>query len=259
MLIFLRSSLFFLVCGVSLASSGCTSVDPLTASQAPATPSPQEVAPAAAVATGGPMAVLDGWKPVLKDVEGDQKGPPAADLEWALAVTDGGSVYLRWKLKGPLTSPESVPDLRVWLERQPDMVTIDIKTRSADASCEISALNEKEGKVIPACFQIGHTIDVKIPLTSLPAWVAKPEPYFLSGWQTCCSDEDRTLPFDELAESQEVWRMVTGTGAAASPEAAPASGASAAGTSPAAPAPPSSAPAPAIIPGDSPPPSPSPR
>lgn len=206
---------------LAAGASACTRVDPFAPPPADlgrgpsAAPAPVAVPPAPAPAPGEPVLLtgvaapspLEGWKPMLVDPAGDHVGSPGGDILSVHAVTDGTYLWLRYRLAQAPSSQEGLPDLRFWVEKQPEMVTVEVKTGTPGNPCEISRSDQAEGVVVGNCFKLGEGIDIRLPLKYLPDWASKRDPFFVSGPQTCCADEARSRPVDEIDASQEVWRL----------------------------------------------------
>ena len=98
---------------------------------------------------------------------------------------------------------------------------IDSKVGSQNSPCELSDATSSEAqKVVTDCFWGGNALDFRVPIESIPATIDTKQAYWVSGFQTCCSDADRNKPYDEIEGAQEVWRV---TGLAAEVEVAPGS------------------------------------
>lgn len=166
----------------------------------------------AAVASGEPadvVALLREFEPILTDPPKDAVGENGwDDLLSALVAMDARYLYGRVLTREPMSiATDKVRELRFWLEQGGQMVTIEVKVGSMDAPCEVLAGGTDEAKVVNDCFWLGNAVDLRIPLDTLPSTLDVSKPYWASGFQTCCTDESRDTPFDELSDAQEVWRV----------------------------------------------------
>ena len=191
------------------------------------------VAPAAGAAAGAAadtntpgsepyevVALLREFEPDLTDPPKDQASEAAYDdLLSALAVMDEKFLYGRMVMRAPMGAEGEVREARFWLEQGGNMVTVEVKVGSQNRPCELSDAKSAEAqKVVSDCFWVGNALDFRVPLESIPATIDTKEPYWVSGFQTCCSDADRNKPYDEIEGAHEVWRV---TGLAAEVEVAP--------------------------------------
>jgi hypothetical protein len=166
----------------------------------------------AAVASGEPAEVVS----LLREFEAVLTDPPkdaAGDNGWddllsALVAMDARYLYARILTREPMSvASDKVRELRFWLEQGGQMTTIEVKVGSMDAPCEVLPSGADEAKIVNDCFWLGNAVDLRIPLDALPPTLDVSKPYWASGFQTCCSDEARDTPYDELADAQEVWRV----------------------------------------------------
>jgi len=166
----------------------------------------------AAVASGEPAEVVSlmrEFEPILTDPAKDQVGTEGwDDLLSALVAMDARYLYGRVLTREPMSvANDKVRELRFWLEQGGVMTTIEIKVGSMDTPCEVIGAGADEAKIVTGCFWLGNAIDFRIPLGALPAGLDVSKPFWASGFQTCCVDEARDQPFDELDAAQEVWRV----------------------------------------------------
>ena len=166
----------------------------------------------AAVASGEPaevVALLREFEPILTDPPKDAQGENGwDDLLSALVAMDARYLYGRILTTEPMSvASDKVRELRFWLEQNGQMVTVEVKVGSMDSPCEIIPPGASEAKVVNECFWLGNAIDLRIPLDSLPTSIDVSKPFWASGFQTCCTDESRDTPYDELSAAQEVWRV----------------------------------------------------
>jgi len=166
----------------------------------------------AAVASGEPadvVALLREFEPTLADPPKDSVGENGwDDLLSALVAMDARYLYGRVLTREPMNiATDKVRELRFWLEQGGQMVTIEVKVGSMDAPCEVLASGSDEAEVVKDCFWLGNAVDLRIPLDAIPKTIDVSKPYWASGFQTCCTDESRDTPFDELSDAQEVWRV----------------------------------------------------
>lgn len=154
------------------------------------------------------VALLREFDPHLTDAPKDQQGEAATDdLLSALAVMDDTFLYGRMLTRTPMTGDDA-RETRFWLEQDGNMVTVEVKVGSTDRPCELSDIKLPETeKVVPRCFWVGNALDFRIPLEVIPPSIDTTRPWWVSGFQTCCSDAERNKPYDEIEGAQEVWRV----------------------------------------------------
>ena len=152
------------------------------------------------------MAVMDGYEPLLKDKPGDVGADvdPAFDLTSAHAVDVGDALLLRIQGNRPMTR-ERGTDIRLWVEQGERLLTIEAKPDHPDRICELTPIGRTEGDEVKDCLELGETLDLRIPKERLPRWLKTDEAYFVSGVSTCCVDEAREQPYDEIDGAQQVW------------------------------------------------------
>ncbi len=152
---------------------------------------------------------LGGFDPVVQDAPNDQKGKAAStDLRSAHAVIDKERMYVRVALREEL--PEDPPaEIRFWLEQDAKpLVTVEVKLGSKNSPCELSAVDAAEQETaVENCYFSGNPLDLSFPLSAIPAVLKVDAPFHVSGFQTCCMDEQRNDPFDEITGAQEVFRV----------------------------------------------------
>ncbi len=86
------------------------------------------------------------------------------------------------------------------------MVLVEAKVGSPDRRCEIAPVGG-EPIDLPGCFWPTATgLDLQVPLSALRGIDAS-RPFWVSGFQTCCRDAARELPWDGVEGAQEVWRV----------------------------------------------------
>lgn len=164
-------------------------------------------------ATGEPddvVALLREFEAELTDPPGDAGANGYDDLLSALVVVDARYLYARVLTQEPMSIKEDkVRELRFWLEQGGKMVTIEVKVGSQGSPCEVldAAGAGDDAKVVNDCYWLGNAVDVRIPLDAIPATINVANPFWASGFQTCCSDEARNNPYDALEAAQEVWRV----------------------------------------------------
>ena len=187
---------------------GCTGtgtppVEPVTAeSDATAeepTPTPQST-------FESEMAIMDGYEAELADVAGDvaKGGEASYDLVSAFAVATENSVLVRIKSSEPMTI-SSRTDVRFWIEQGEQLLTVEAKPDHPERICELTPIGGSDGEEVPDCLKLGDTLDVRIPAEQLPSWLKTDQDYFISGVSTCCTDESREVPYDEIDGAQQVW------------------------------------------------------
>ena len=154
------------------------------------------------------VALLREFDPHLTDAPKDQQGEAAYDdLLSAFTVMNDTYLYGRMMTRAPMTD-DDVRETRFWIEQDGNMITVEVKVGTTDSPCELSDVKTPEGeKVVPKCFWVGNALDFRIPLDSIPPSIDTTKPYWVSGFQTCCSDAERNKPYDEIEGAQEVWRV----------------------------------------------------
>ena len=154
------------------------------------------------------QSLLREFDPQLIDEANDQQGSAGyTDLLSAFAVLDARYLYARVVPREPMMRDQTA-ELRFWLEQGPVMTTVEVKVGTREAPCELSDVEDPEKQaVVPNCFWLGNAIDVRIPRDSVPANIDMKAPFHVSGFQTCCVDEERTQEFDSIDAAQEVWRV----------------------------------------------------
>ncbi len=157
------------------------------------------------------VLLLREFEAELTDAPGDAKGSNGFDdLLSALVAVDARYLYARVLTQEAMTlSGDKVRELRFWLEQAGKMVTVEVKVGSQEAPCELldAASANDEATIVKGCFWLGNAIDIRIPLDAIPATINVANPFWASGFQTCCADEARNEPFDTLEAAQEVWRV----------------------------------------------------
>jgi hypothetical protein len=162
-------------------------------------------------ATDEPFEVqqlLREFDPQMVDAPNDQAGDAGyTDLISAFAVLDARYLYARVVPREPMRRDQTA-ELRFWLEQAPIMTTVEVKIGTREKLCELSVV-DKEGTERSAteCFWLGNAIDIRIPRDSVPPGIDMRKPFHVSGFETCCADEARTKPFDQIEQAQEVWRV----------------------------------------------------
>ena len=144
----------------------------------------------------------------LADAPNDQKGKePSTDLLSALAVIDKEHMYVRLEFREEM--PEDAPaEIRFWIEQEKPLVTVEVKLGSRGRPCELSAVEgNPQEQVVEGCYFVGNPIELSFPLDAIPDVVKVDQPFHVSGFQTCCMDEARNDPFDEVQGAQEVFRV----------------------------------------------------
>ncbi len=151
-------------------------------------------------------AILDGYEAVLQDPTGDAKGDagPPFDLTAAVAVASKDDLLIRITSAQPMTLSNAT-DIRLWLEQDGKMLTIEGKPDHPQRICELTPVGGSESQEVEACLHLDAHFDVRIPGKHLPDWLDRNKPYFISGVSTCCQDAEREKPFDEIDGAQEVW------------------------------------------------------
>ena len=171
------------------------------------TPAPTP-SPAASAKSEDMIYNLKGYDPTLLDPPNDQKGKLAStDLLAAHAVMDKDRMYVRLKLREEMgDSPPA--EFRFWLEQGRPLVTVEVKVGSKNRPCELSSVDPPSAEtVVENCFYDGNPLDLSFPLSAIPSTIKVEEAFHVSGFQTCCMDEARNDPFDEIQEAQEVFRV----------------------------------------------------
>lgn len=157
------------------------------------------------------IALLREFEAELVDPPGDATGKNGFDdLLSALVAVDARYLYARVLTQEAMTlNGDKVRDLRFWLEQAGKMVTIEVKVGSVGAPCELidAAGAGDDAKIVEGCYWLGNAVDIRIPLDAIPATINVANPFWASGFQTCCADEARNEPYDSLEAAQEVWRV----------------------------------------------------
>ncbi len=152
-------------------------------------------------------AVLDGYdEPVLKDPAGDTTGDGGAtyDLVSAMAVASKDDLLIRITTAQPMTLTNST-DVRLWLEQEGKMLTIEAKPDHPQRICELTPVGGSDSQEVAGCLHLADHFDIRLPGKHMPEWLDRNKPYFVSGISTCCQDEAREKPYDEIDSAQEVW------------------------------------------------------
>ncbi len=159
------------------------------------------------------VALLREFDPVLTDAPKDAASElPSDDLLSAFVVMDDTNLYGRILGRASFAN-EGAHETRFWIEQGGNMVTVEVKVPSEESACELSDIKAPETqKAVPGCYFLGNALDFRFPLAAIPPIIDVSKPYWVSGFQTCCSDEARNEPYDEIEGAQEVWR-VPGTAA----------------------------------------------
>lgn len=154
------------------------------------------------------IALLREFDPHLTDAPKDQAGEAAMDdLLSAFAVMDDAFLYARMVGREPMAK-DGAHETRFWIEQGPAMVTVEVKVGTRDRPCELGDVKTPEiQKTVVNCFWAGNALDLRIPLDTVPPSIDTTQPYWVSGFQTCCSDAERNNPYDEIDGAQEVWRV----------------------------------------------------
>jgi hypothetical protein len=157
---------------------------------------------------GDVVAILREYDAILVDVPNDQGGAEGYDdLLWALAVADATNLYARVVSRTPMRA-DAGRELRFWIEQGKPTATVEVKVGSQGRPCEVSAMETPEQQaVIDGCYWTGNALDLRIPLASLPKTLDLSKPFWVSGFQTCCQDPERSKPWDTIENAQEVWRV----------------------------------------------------
>lgn len=174
------------------------------ATEAAATPA--EVAVAEETPFKDVRAVLDGYEPFLQDPRGDAQGDakPSFDLVSAIAVSTKDGLLVRVSSAEAMT-PTDFTDVRLWVEQHPNMLTVEAKPDHPQKICELTPVGGNESADVANCLHLSDAFDIRIPSDKLPKWLDRNQPYFVSGISTCCQDENREKPYDEIDGAQEVW------------------------------------------------------
>jgi hypothetical protein len=164
------------------------------------------------------VALLREFEPHLTDAPKDQLGEVATDdLLSAFAVMNDAYLLGRMETRAPMAG-DDVREIRFWLEQGNNMVTVEVKVGTTDRPCELSDIKLPETeKVVARCFWAGNALDFRIPLETIPPSIDTAQPYWVSGFQTCCSDAERNKPYDQIEGAQEVWRVPEQAAAPAAP------------------------------------------
>lgn len=154
----------------------------------------------------GETQIMNGYEPELEDVSGDVASgvDPAFDLVSAYAVATEDNLLLRIASAEPM-AVDHLTDVRLWVEQGDKLFTVEAKPDHPDSICELTAIGVAEGEELAACVEMGDNLDIRIPLKRLPNWLNTREAFFVSGVSTCCSDEARAKPYDEIEGAQQVW------------------------------------------------------
>jgi hypothetical protein len=116
-------------------------------------------------------------------------------------------MYVRVMLREEM--PKDQPtEIRFWLEQGRPLVTVEVKIGSRGRPCEISSVDDPSNEtIVEKCFFEGNPIDLSFPLSAIPKVLNVEEEFHVSGFQTCCMDEARNDPYDEIQHVQEVFRV----------------------------------------------------
>lgn len=156
------------------------------------------------------VALLREFDPELTDSPKDQKSKMAFDdILSAHAVADDTYLYGRILTRAPMRG-DDVREVRFWIEQDDGkkMATVELKIGSRGSPCELSNVKNPDTQVVVnRCFWVGNAIDFRIPLDKIPSIIDTAATFHVSGFQTCCEDTDRNLPYDELEGAQGVWRV----------------------------------------------------
>ncbi len=154
------------------------------------------------------VALLREFDPQLTDPPNDGQGDAGHDdLLSALAVMDAEYLYGRIVTRSPMKG-DDVREVRFWIEQQPAMATVEVKVGTRDRPCELSDVKAADQQsVVSKCFWAGNALDFRIPLKDVPASIDTTKPFWVSGFQTCCTDAERNTPYDSAEGAQEVWRV----------------------------------------------------
>lgn len=154
------------------------------------------------------VALLREFDPQLTDPPNDAQGDGGHDdLLSALAVMDAEYLYARVVTRSPMKG-DDVREVRFWIEQAPSMATVEVKVGTQDRPCELSDVKAADQQsIVPKCFWAGNALDVRIPLKDVPASIDTTKHFWVSGFQTCCTDAERNTPYDAAEGAQEVWRV----------------------------------------------------
>ena len=154
------------------------------------------------------VALLREFDPQLTDPPNDAQGDAGHDdLLSALVVMDEQYLYGRIVTRSPMKG-DDVREVRFWIEQQPAMATVEVKVGTRDRPCELSDIKAADQQaVVNHCFWAGNALDFRIPLKDVPASIDTTKPFWVSGFQTCCTDAERNAPYDTTEAAQEVWRV----------------------------------------------------
>ena len=199
--------LSYCICGCPRTETPPVQPDPTEAEATHEEPDPPE-APKSTFETE--MMIMDGYEAELSDAEGDvaKGGEPSYDLVSAFAVATEDSVLVRIQSSEPMTL-SSRTDVRFWLEQGEQLLTVEAKPDHPERICELTPIGGTDGAEVPDCLKLGDTLDVRIPAKQLPSWLKTDQDYFISGVSTCCTDDSREVPYDEIDGAQQVWVVPT--------------------------------------------------
>jgi hypothetical protein len=154
------------------------------------------------------VALLREFDPQITDPPNDAEGDAGHDdILSALSVMDEQYLYGRIVTRSPMRG-DDVREVRFWIEQQPNMATVEVKVGTRDRPCELSDIKAVDQQsVVNKCFWAGNALDFRIPLKDVPASIDTTKPFWVSGFQTCCTDAERNKPFDGTDSAQEVWRV----------------------------------------------------
>ncbi|MCP4870740.1 MAG: hypothetical protein GY898_18720 [Proteobacteria bacterium] len=154
------------------------------------------------------VTLLREFDPHLTDAPKDEvEGTATDDLLAAFVVMDDKYLYGRMTSRAPMTG-DNTHEVRFWLEQEGNMVTVEVKVGTTGRPCELGDVKAAEAqKVVANCFWTGTALDVRMPLDAIPPIINTAQPYWVSGFQTCCADEARNNPYDSIEGAQEVWRV----------------------------------------------------
>ena len=208
--------------GGGIAASSCTNgntaptIEPQTGAAEEGTPTPRPTVAELPFETE--LAIMDGYEPELLDGTGDVREDGAAthDLVSAYAVASDQSLMLRIASAEPMTK-ESLTDVRLWIEQGERQLTLEAKPDHPGNICELTPIGKVDGEEVPDCVRLGDNLDIRIPLGRLPGWLDPTKEFHISGVSTCCADEAREVPYDEIDGAQQVWIL---PGAVSAPQPA---------------------------------------
>jgi len=172
----------------------------------------EPVAPGAKAAGDARWSAVDealaNWEPMLTDEVGDAVGGDAAyDIHTVVLAATQDDVLVRFKMGG-IMPPDNVRDMRFWLEQEGRFLTVETKSKSADARCTLVESGKAEQAHVEECFRRSDaTVDIAIPRAKVPKVIDLAGDFWISGPQVCCVDDARTEPIDRLDASQVVWRV----------------------------------------------------